>query len=544
MKKIDEIVFLKKINRFFSIHQKINFKIIIVLILLSSLLIRFYWGSNKVGLHMDEVLSVMYANNKNTQIDFNYSNEYSGKEIKKNIFINNSKIGNAFDDIKKIYIDTHDKPHTNFYYSILRLSFLYGKVNSLNDIIFSGIAINIVLFIIEFIYLYKLSVLFFKKRPELIYIFLFCASVASFSVSASMFLRPYQLQATIFTIFSYFFVNKFINFSKYSWKDLFASGLMVSLVLWTGYFSIIFIFLLFLFSGLYYLFNKNYDKLKYIFFSLIFGLFFVQLLYAKYWNIIFLGDDRAGEAYKKITLDYFFSNISNVIKIYWGIIFENAIYPSIFILVCFIFLVNLKNKKLKVFLLDEKLFQLLSLIISSILFSVIVLWIAPIKILRYIIPVLPFLLLLIPIAVLLIKDKLLKWLAICVLIFVYSANAFNINKIEYLYKNKYDEIEILNKNMNEPMYILSGINYKMLLEWAPYANNKNKFLFFKNSKECLNKIYYDRGDNFYVSVDTSYDRILRDNMLESLKENYIIINEKMTKTGDETGFNVYEFKKR
>ena len=96
--------------------------IIITIIMIISICIRFYWFSQKEGMDGDEVLSFVICNRNAPTWDYQMIGNLTGTEVKTMSMINDTSLRDMFSDLGKMYITTRDSQHTNFYYSLLRIS--------------------------------------------------------------------------------------------------------------------------------------------------------------------------------------------------------------------------------------------------------------------------------------------------------------------------------------------------------------------------------------------------------------------------------------
>ncbi len=126
------------------------------------------------------------------------------------------------------------------------------------------------------------------------------------------------------------------------------------------------------------------------------------------------------------------------------------------------------------------------------------------------------------------------------LIIIYTINAFNIANITYLYSNKLTEMSI-SKKTHMPLYILSETDYRMVLEWSPYTYDKKRYIFFKKPGDLINAINERDDKQIQVAIDSQYTREKSNEINTELLKKYNPVSETTTFTGDNTGFNVFEF---
>jgi len=120
--------------------KKMHQAIILAAIYLLALGIRVYWLSHKDGLHVDEGLTVAYAcyNDFIVAENYEYGKKYTGKELKEASLVSSAGLKDALADVRDLWKDNRDPPHTNLYYSFLRLSLIGLKTGDVAPIVFKG----------------------------------------------------------------------------------------------------------------------------------------------------------------------------------------------------------------------------------------------------------------------------------------------------------------------------------------------------------------------------------------------------------------------
>ena len=197
---------LMKNNKIFfnkndNYKYKINITYYIFFILLLALFVRIFWAYQQDGIYWDEWHSVTFANKGLFAVgdNINYV-DIKGFDILKKLAIDDSSIKDCIDDIVRLYKNTDDPFISNFYYTLLRLSFIGREVIDIKNIIVTGTILNSIFFIVSFIFLYKILKLIFEDKNDYIIFSLLIMSLSPISISFSMFLRAYQLQETFFVI--------------------------------------------------------------------------------------------------------------------------------------------------------------------------------------------------------------------------------------------------------------------------------------------------------------------------------------------------------
>ncbi|GHU10985.1 hypothetical protein FACS189449_01520 [Alphaproteobacteria bacterium] len=229
--------------------SRFSSKYFVLLALILSIGARLYWIPQKAGLYLDESLSIILSECKNpwafTKL-FDENKMYTGEEIRNIAWGTSSSFSDALSDVKQLHIDVNDSPHTNLYYSILRLC-LTGTDCSLRDVINRGCYLNMFFWLFSFFFLYKLLKRLFDD-DLVIAVTLLVTFISTASLSNAMFMRTYCLQETLFIILTYVFVCNYQSIDeqskKYNWKDVLPLSLLCSFVLLSGYLAIAYVLML------------------------------------------------------------------------------------------------------------------------------------------------------------------------------------------------------------------------------------------------------------------------------------------------------------
>jgi hypothetical protein len=476
--------------------------LILVAVYLVALGFRVYWLSQKDGFHVDEGMTVAlsFYNDYIISRNYDFDREYTGKEIKEESLVNNSGFKETLLDIKRLYTDNRDSPHTNLYYTFLRISLMGLKTTEIKPIIFRGAILNLIFFTVSFIFFFLLMRLLFPDSILTQFTALICAFLSTATLSNTLFLRPYQIQETMFIIFSFYFAKNINtkNFIIHGGKQIIEKvsllillSFITAITLLTGYYALIFIGLF----GLYIVYinckNRTFTEIIFYFLVLCLGFILTLVLYQKY--LAGFTSYRAFET--KSTLS---ANVMGNIKyslicgltLLWKHFFTLPVL--IFCAGCVTFLIVCKQK-----LIVQK--QALYIFITAILYLFLTLIIAPYKVLRYSMPVFPFFVILPAMLINSVRMKTLKSYVIImsVLIFCFIAGAVNQNNIQNIFKHKPDEY-VFNKEKDVPVYVIvnkySAWKYGNL---TPYFNDDQKYYFFENYDDIFSK----NNREFYLVIE-------------------------------------------
>ncbi len=226
--------------------------LILIAVYALTLGVRIYWLSQKDALHVDEGLTIAITsyNDFIAAENYEYNKKYTGKELKEESLASDASLKGALADIHNLWKDNRDPPHTNLYYTFLRLALIGLKSGDIAPIILRGGILNLLFFTISFIFFFMLMRRLFPENKLLQFAAVFCAFMSTAAISNTLFLRPYQIQETLFIMFVFYFVlsidrNKNIIYEKKlqmpAVKQIILMSLLTAVTLMTGYYAIFFI---------------------------------------------------------------------------------------------------------------------------------------------------------------------------------------------------------------------------------------------------------------------------------------------------------------
>jgi hypothetical protein len=461
--------------------------------------IRIYWLNQKEGFEVDEGLSITLAcyNDYMWTANYEFNREYSGKEVKEISLCDNDRIKNVFGDIYRLWQDNRDSPHTNFYYSLLRISLAGLKTGDIKVITFRAGILNCILFTISFFSLFLLTRLLFKENKAMPYLAVFCAFASTASLSNTLFFRPYQLQETLFIIFAYFFVL-FIHRRKYilfentlylNFYTVFVMAFIASLTLLTGYYAVLFVGLF----GIYIVYRniKMKNQKEILVYIIIFAaaLCFAQVFYSQYLSGFF--SYRSQETLQTIWHDGFLENIVSTAVAIISLLHKYFFNIPVIILIAVL--------SVSLFLTKQKpIFNELTLLLFLVpfVYIIVITYIAPYKSLRYSMAVFPFLVIL-PVSVInSLKNKYISRIAATLLCVLFSINAFHINNIENVCKGKPEQY-LFNKEKTVPVLVIGKETWKYA-NIVPYFNDEQIYIFNDNFDRIM---AHNRYAEIYLAVE-------------------------------------------
>jgi len=479
--------------------KKLHMAVILAAIYVLALGVRVYWLSQKEGFHVDEGLSVAMAcyNDYMASKNYEYGEEFTGKELKEASLVNDPSLKDALSDIIRLRKDNRDPPHTNLYYTFLRLSLIGLKTGDIGQILFRGGILNLLFFTVSFIFFFLLMRLLFPGSELLQYAATFCAFLSTAALSNTLFLRPYQIQETLFILFSYCFVlslgwkKSIIHEKRLSVgvKPLLLMSLLAGITLLSGYYAIVFIGLFGLYAVYLLCKNKKAIEIPFYFAVLCLGVLFASVLYPKYLSGFrsYRGEETIRTLSRNIP-----ENIRSSITVAGKLLQKHFFtWPVIAVVVlCLAYIVVLLLREQKPAGLLQILRSKMSaatpvqkiawyIFIASVLYMFAVLILAPYKILRYTMPVFPFLVIFPAMLINSIWARSQKPAIIAMLLLCgcFAWNAARESKIENIYRNKPNEY-VFTQDKDTPVYVLNAWwslwKYPNLI---PYVHDEQSYYF-------------------------------------------------------------------
>ena len=468
--------------------------VVLIAVYALALGVRVYWLSQKEGLHVDEGLTVALAcyNDFLVTSNYEYGKKYTGKELKEASFVSSASLKDALADARSLWKDNRDPPHTNLYYTFLRLSLVGIKTGDVAPIVFRGGVLNLLFFSVSFIFFFLLMRLLFAGNELLQYAATFCAFLSTAAISNTLFIRPYQIQETLFIVFCYYFAlslgwKKYIIHEKKFFAGVIKPVLLMSLItgltLMTGYYALIFIGLF----GLYAIYlqckNKTFAEIPFYFVVLGLGIVIAWILYPKYFSGFL--SYRGTETIKTLSRDIT-GNIKSSLAV-MGTFLHKHFFTYPVIALCFLCLAYLLFPLIRGIKTTGKITQdgaavkktAVYIFDASLLYLFVVMILAPYKVLRYCMPVFPFFVIL---PVMLIgpiraRSKKIAFVATLLLCGSFAFNAARETNIENLFRNKQSRY-VFTENKNTPVYVINAswslFKYANLI---PYVNDEQSYYF-------------------------------------------------------------------
>lgn len=489
-------------------HFYIN-KIILLLtiIFILSAFVRIYYATLQKDLYWDEWSSIVSIYNQDIDL-----------KIKKDFDLSlNVNINEYFEDIYEMYKNTHDPFISNFYYSLLRTIFLFRLHDyNIREMIILGTILNTIFFLISYIFMYKILKMLLDNKIIIIFTML-CSSLIPSSITFSMFMRPYQLQETLFLVISYLVIYIY-KYDKISIKYFIYTTLICSFLYLTLFSSIIFVLILSFFIFIFFMIDIISIKkitlksiIKLLFFAMSFLLAFPMswLFYNNFFNSLITANNRAQASI------HFPSNVLGFINYLCFIDILSYIIVFFFIYFTYILYKIIKKKYHVKF--NKDIFYLFSIALIGIIFTIYSDSNAPYDLPRYSTSSFLLVFLFLPICINFIKNEYLKYCFIIIISIIYIYNITTPKNFDYFeYKENFYTKESLLFDLSDnkvKIYSIAGhFGYHNNSILGSYALNNLKKI--RNYYELSKILAEEKPDHFFVI----------NNLDETLKMNKKFIN--------------------
>lgn len=178
----------------------------VVLIFLLAFSVRLYWIDEKETLYGDELTSLCLAYNQPGWGDqtFELNRVYTGEELRALSYVDQQGgLGGLAEDLAALHIDNRDLSHASLYYMLLRCALTPVQTPSMDMLKWYGCGLNLLIFAVSFILLWKLLRRFFPRDGLLVCLVLALAFLSRASVNNTIYVREYALAECLMTAWAY-----------------------------------------------------------------------------------------------------------------------------------------------------------------------------------------------------------------------------------------------------------------------------------------------------------------------------------------------------
>ncbi|WP_165042448.1 hypothetical protein [Dysgonomonas sp. ZJ709] len=453
---------------------------------------------DKEHLFLDEHLSVILSTYNTygwTEEFKDDSTVYTGRELKAILLSDDNSLKSIFQDVRSLRNSTRDDPHTNLYYSFLRISFWGADTTVFDQILMRGFILNLLLFACGFFLLCGLSRKLFSNK-----ILVICTLAIAFlnpaSIANTLFFRPYQLQETILVLFSFVFVLCYLSIQDRvrfdTWKNMLLIAIATALVFLSGYFAVFYVIILG-FALVFFSYKKKQKyNISFLICTLVLSYIFVLTVYSNYNS--FLIAERGTQAIEKLGGDGVIENIllsiEGLAKELCSFFLDIYSVGVLVLSVAFVFMQRRKGNNQ-----DVKSFLPLLLSGCALFWILIVFILAPYKAIRYGVSALPIVSLFIPFVLSYFDSRKQQFLFVLFFVFTLSKG---ILKDDIYWGIPYVKVNCV-ENQKVPMLIVNSdsigqapwVQALLIPYWAD-----DRIVEFSSEKDSFSKI--EKYDDVYV----------------------------------------------
>lgn len=430
--------------RFLATHKRQIILALSIIVFIVALFLRLGFAYQKSGFHIDESASISISTGH--WVTAIKDGTYFGKELKERLYFNDNSLRDLAHDLGELWKNNYGDgaAHPNLYYILLRVWNFDVKSGNFDWLKSRGIGLNLVFFALGFYATFILISKIFSRQSLLVPLFLAMIFWNSASVSNTIFVRPYALQEMLFLVFALncfvFYRLGFANTKEaFTCYKLFFAWFIfaTALLCLSHYFSLFFIAFAFIFLVL--ISQKNIVPLIIV---LLGSIVIAQIFYIGYFD--FLNGYHAKDGAVKLLFIGFWDNLTDSVSAGAEILSAHFCNVYGFAILCVAFGIALYYRIFTRNAMETNIFLLGFFSVACVWFAL-VLFVAPFKVLRYVMPIFPFLYF----GVIFVLNGIKKPLLQGILGVGFVASLFINYTVEYLYKEPF----IFTQNKNLPVLL-------------------------------------------------------------------------------------------
>lgn len=503
-----------------------------IIIFILAFSIRVYYIGQKSGVHIDTLVTASVISCKFDQDLYFFPKQnitYTGEELKDLTIPAHHNLKRSLSELNTLRVhNCGDTSQPNLYYMIFKIFTFPAKKFDIPTLIKYGCTLNLLIFCCSFALMYKLLSELFKDNKFVIPLGLAAAFLNTGSISMTLLIRMYEFQGFAAIFLTYMLIQIYQSIDRkensLSIKNIFLYALASLICIDSGYFMGIYFGIIFLALLGNSLIKKQYKITLYLFISMLLTCLSFLFIYPQYFNALL--DPRAPEIFTKLNHPENFNNILDSALA----LFSHFRFFILYIPVILICLLSLFWAR-KDFKYNKMLFFIFSL---NFIWILIISYISPIKVVRYVYASFPVFSLVIPYIISYLKGYKRHFTAIAVILvyLFYSLSAqstewhyyftekggyryFNptydlfSSHIENLYKDKPDFVN----HPDIPVLFMLN-NHWQYTNLVYYLNDRQKYEFYylpyreyrdfnKLSKEGFDK-YLRKYKEYYLITAYAY----------------------------------------
>lgn len=520
--------------------DKIEMALLIVIILLQ-VITRLVAGNAKAYLHIDE--SYSYGLMNYDIVDIINNEDFYNNWHNKHYYENYLTISEEEKwDFSPVYENQKNDVHPPLYYLLLRITALL-RISDFSK--WTGIGLNILIFVITSIMVYKISKIIFKDKLYAVLVVLINGFTIA-SIETTMFIRMYALNALNLLIIAYIHMRNY-NKEKLEIKDLIWMSILIILGALTHYYYLIFVFVLYIMYMVHFIKWKNkINGIRYTLSMVVSGIIYL-MIFPYSFEHIFMGYRGQGVASNLSSFDTMWNSLGGYIRILDSQVFNSVLVFGIIFVSIYVLIKIVKNKIIKISFRNRELFLLLT---PTLVYFITIACVSPYQEIRYIMPICPAIVITIMYLVKKVLQRMLSpqktFVAMILVFFMMIFIPINAKtKIEYIYSDMETFIQqiesesdlptlyILDKDNNrfmDDLYLFTKIDKSYILDSKLFSKEKIQEIFEKVDTEKGIRIIISEGLPQVDYIYTIKDVLNKDSFSELKRLNacnvYIIEKDK------------------
>lgn len=308
-KKIDDkqVKIVAAAQSFYSRHSTVINWAVVGLLFVLAFYVRVNAIAGKTELHSDEVFSMALCT-----CDPNYNvsvpdGTYTGAQLKAMIAQSgDTGVAGMLADLKQLWLNNGDAPHASLYYMALRVALTGYDAYDLDSYVMRGGILNLLFFVLSFVFMYKLLRRIFGNRHLLVFVGLALAYFNLLSVRNTMLIREYQMAEAAVVMLTYAAVG-FVQRLRAGEeirrvRSVVVMGVLIGCVFSLGYFNSFYVIGLCLVLALACLRHKRPKAIVLILLAGIVALAFAFIIYPGFFNFILHPSVHKSMAFRKFSM--------------------------------------------------------------------------------------------------------------------------------------------------------------------------------------------------------------------------------------------------
>ncbi|MCI8481543.1 MAG: hypothetical protein HFJ27_00110 [Clostridia bacterium] len=374
---------MKKLKKWIQKNQNKILVVIFIAIILLQVATRIQYGQDKVYLHIDEGYSYGLMNYNKVDIMNNddFYDTWHEKEYYQDYLSISAKEAM---DFSPVYENQKNDVHPPFYYLLLRIAASF-TIDSFSK--WTGIILNIIIFILTCIFIYLISNKIFQNKVYAIFMVLVNGFTLC-SIDTTIFIRMYALNALNLLIIVYWHIKNWNN-QNLTIKDLTVMAIAIIIGSLTHYYYLVFLFILFIIYLIKWITQRSVNNvIKYLVTMIISGI--VSLVIFPYSFVhMFMGYRGTGAFANLLNIEQMWNSFGK----YLAILNNNGFNGTLAIIIAIAFIIAiykiLKDRKITLKFKNKEFWVMC---IPTVIYFTIIALVSPYQELRYIMPVCPLLL--------------------------------------------------------------------------------------------------------------------------------------------------------